>query len=118
MIGMESIIAIRVAGWRPKAVMVAVAHGRQVSPSDLDGALPWLCVSSTEDVSSLDLRGLLGLDVVVLGLDAPAQVVRICEAAASHGAGKVFGFYGGAAGAGRLIRSECIFASEVPAWPH
>jgi len=110
MTGHETLIALRNRRLRPAAVAIHVGH---VPPCQAGEAVE-IVVAPDEPIERLDLRCLVGLNVIVAAEqeDAHQRVVRaLCMAAVSAGADRVLGIeWQRAAGA----PSQTVFSHGVP----
>jgi hypothetical protein len=90
MTGHETLIALRNRRLRPAAVAIHVGH---VPPCQAGDALE-IVVAPDEPIDRLDLRALVGLDVIVAAEqeDGHQRTVRaLCMAAVTAGASRVLG---------------------------
>lgn len=90
MTGHETLIALRRRGWKPAVVAI---HVDRAQPCQTGEVLE-IVVRPEEPVEQLDLRCLLGLDVVVAAEqdDGHQRTVRaLCMAAVNAGAARVLG---------------------------
>ena len=88
--GLDTLVALRSKGVRPAAVAIHVA---QVAPCQAGDALE-IVVAPDEPIDRLDLRALVGLDVIVAAEqeDGYQRTVRaLCMAAVTAGASRVLG---------------------------
>lgn len=88
--GQDTLLALRSRGVRPAAVAIHVAR---VAPCQSGAALE-IVVAPDEPIDRLDLRALVGLDVIVAAEqeDGHQRTVRaLCMAAVTAGAARVVG---------------------------
>lgn len=107
--GHDTLIATRMAGYRPQVPVVLhcplVAWTFQDAPS-------YVQIPAAERADRLDLRFVVGLPVAVLG-DDPARVLEVCEAVKSAGAVGVIGLAGEKP---RYRVDEMVFACGDTDW--
>ena len=105
--GVQQLIAVRQRGLKPAAVAV---HVSDVGPCEAGEAME-IVVAPDEAIDRLDLRCLVGLDVIVAAEvdDGYGRTVRaLCMAAVSAGAARVLGIEWKRAGDTRTLFSHGV----------